>query len=58
MKNVEIEVQGDKLVIVVDLTKNFGKSKSGKTIIIGSSEGIQPVPDSEALVGVNVFKKP
>jgi hypothetical protein len=39
MKNVEFSVKGDILTITVDLTKDFGPSSSGKTIIIASTEG-------------------
>jgi hypothetical protein len=39
MKNVEMKVDGNILTIKVDLTKEFGPSSSGKTIIIGLTEG-------------------
>ncbi len=58
MKNVEMSIDGNILTIRVDLTKEFGPSSSGKTIIVASSEGNQPVPGKEAIkVGLNVFKK-
>ena len=38
MKNVEMTVEGKTLIIKVDLSKDFGPSKSGKTIIIASTE--------------------
>ncbi|KCZ70584.1 hypothetical protein ANME2D_02605 [Candidatus Methanoperedens nitroreducens] len=58
MKNVEMSVDGNILTIRVDLTKEFGPSSSGKTIIIASSEGNQSVPGKEAVkVGLNVYKK-
>ena len=38
MKNIEMSVEGDTLIIKVDLTKDFGPSKSGKTIIVASTE--------------------
>ena len=57
MKNIEAKVQGDKLVITVDLTKNFGLSGSGKSIIIASTEGNVPVPDREEIkIGINVYR--
>jgi hypothetical protein len=56
MKNVEMKVEGKKLTIVVDLSKEFGPSSSGKTIIIASTEGNQPVGDG-AYLGLNVYKK-
>ena len=58
MKNVELEVTGNKLILTVDLSKEFGESKSGKTIIIASSEGNTSIPDrAEIKLGLNVFKK-
>ncbi len=58
MKNVEMSVDGNILTIKVDLTKDFGPSSSGKTIIIASSEGNQSVPGKEAIkIGLNVYKK-
>jgi hypothetical protein len=43
MKNVEMKVEGDRLTIVVDLSKEFGPSSSGKTIIVASGEGNQAI---------------
>ncbi len=57
MKNVQMSVAGDILTITVDLTKEFGPSSSGKTILIASTEGNVPVPDREEKIGVNVYRK-
>lgn len=58
MKNVELKVEGDILIIRVDLTKDFGPSKSGKTIVIASTEGNVKVPCvEERIVGLNVYRK-
>jgi len=58
LKNVEMSVTGNILTIRVDLTKDFGPSSSGKTIIIASTEGNAPVPGNDAVkVGLNVYKK-
>ncbi|MBI5442123.1 MAG: hypothetical protein HY900_13035 [Deltaproteobacteria bacterium] len=58
MKNVEMTVEGSILTIKVDLTKDFGPSSSGKTIIIASTEGNASIPGREdAKVGLNVYKK-
>jgi hypothetical protein len=45
MKNVEISQEGSKLIITVDLSKEFGRSSSGKTTIVASTEGNQKVGD-------------
>lgn len=57
MKNVQMSVEGNILTIKVDLTKEFGPSASGKTIIIGSTEGNVSVPDRDEKVGLNVYRK-
>jgi len=59
MKNMEMEVKGDKLIITVDLSQRFGKSSSGKSIIIASSEGNLALPGAEEIkIGLNVYTKP
>jgi ABC-type molybdate transport system ATPase subunit len=58
MKNVEMKLENNILTIKVDLTKEFGPSSSGKTIIIASTEGNISVPDKEDVkIGLNVYKK-
>ena len=58
MKNVEMNVVGSTLIIKVDLTKDFGPSSSGKTIIIASTEGNVSVPGNEdKKVGLNIYRK-
>ena len=58
MKNAKMEVKKNILTITVDLNETFGPSKSGKTIIIASTEGNQKVEDSEgAIIGLNIYKK-
>ena len=57
MKNVEMKVDGNILTIKVDLTKEFGPSSSGKTIIIASTEGNVSVVDREEKIGLNVYRK-
>ncbi len=57
MKNVEMSVEGSILTIKVDLSKEFGPSSSGKTIIVASTEGNVTVPEREEKVGLNVYRK-
>jgi hypothetical protein len=58
MQNVAVKVEGNKLVIEVDLTKELGPSSSGKTILIASSEGNANVPGHEGMkFGLNVYRK-
>ncbi len=57
MKNVAMTIEGTILTIKVDLSKEFGPSKSGKTIIIATTEGNQTIPDRDETVGLNVYRK-
>jgi len=57
MKNVEMSIAENILTIRVDLSKEFGPSSSGKTIIIASTEGNVSVPDREEKVGLNVYRR-
>ena len=58
MKNVDMSVENNVLTIKVDLTKEFGPSASGKTIIIASTEGNISIPEKEEIkIGLNVYKK-
>ncbi len=58
MKNVQMKVDGNILTITVDLSKEFGPSSSGKTIIIASTEGNVAIDGHEqAKIGLNVYKK-
>jgi len=59
MKNVTVKLDGSKLMIEVDTAKDFGPSKSGKTIIIASTEGNQKVnvAGQDVMIGLNVYTK-
>ena len=58
MKNLEMKAEGNILIIKVDLTKEFGPSSSGKSIIIASTEGNIAIDGHEEIkVGLNIYKK-
>jgi len=58
MKNVDLKLEGNILTIKVDISKEFGPSASGKTIIIASTEGNKSVPGKEDVkIGLNIYKK-
>jgi hypothetical protein len=58
MKNCEMTLNGDILTITVDVSKDFGKSSSGKSIIIATTEGNVSIPEKEEIkIGLNVYKK-
>lgn len=63
MQNVDMKVEGDKLVITVDLSKEFGLSSSRKSITIGTTGGNVSAgkecgvsAHDEVKVGLNVYK--
>lgn len=57
MKNVDMTIEGNILTLKVDLSKDFGQSSSGKSIIIASTEGNYAIPGREEKVGLNVYRK-
>jgi len=63
MRNVELKRNGNLLTITVDLSVQGEASKSGKTIVLASTEGnkkLVPEPsdgDQEIFLGLNVYKK-
>lgn len=57
MKNIEITHKDQTLTITIDLSKTYGPSKSGKTIIIASTEGNKEVAKGVHM-GLNIYKYP
>ncbi|GMB00005.1 hypothetical protein [Pelosinus sp. IPA-1] len=58
MKNIDMVIEGDILTIKVDLSQRFGKSSSGKSIIIASTEGNQSIPNNDDIkIGLNIYTK-
>jgi len=56
-ENIRMEVQGETLVITIDLSKAFGLSGSGKSVIIASTGGNIAVPGREEVkIGLNVYR--
>lgn len=55
--NVDMKVQGDKLVITVDLSKSFGLSGSGKSQVIATTSGNVSVPGRDDVkIGLNIYR--
>lgn len=53
-----MKIEGTTLHIVVDLSKDFGESKSGKSITIASTEGNISIPGNDDIkIGLNIYKK-
>lgn len=58
MKNCEMKLDGKILTIKVDISKEFGISSSGKSIIIASTEGNVSIPEKEDIkIGLNIYRK-
>lgn len=55
--NVEATVDGKILTIRVDLSKDFGRSSSGKTTVIATTRGNIRIDGTEAIIGLNIYKK-
>lgn len=56
-KNVDMRIEGKKLIIEVEMDQDFGPSKSGKTLIIASTEGSISAPgDENVKIGLNVYR--
>jgi hypothetical protein len=57
MDNIQIEVKDNKAVITIDLIKDFGPSKSGKTVVVATTRGNVPIPGAENIrLGINCYK--
>ena len=57
MQNVHMEVQGDNLVSVVDLSQELGLSSSQKSVIVASTGGNVSVPGREEVkIGLNIYR--
>ena len=59
MRNVEMKMdeQGI-LTIKIDTKSRLGESKSGKTIMVASTEGNQRVEGGEVFIGLNCYVYP
>ena len=45
MKGINQRIEGDKLILEIDLTQNFGESSTGRSITIASTEGFQKLEE-------------
>lgn len=57
-QNVSYEVDDKILTLEIDLSRDFGPSRTGKTIIIATTSGNKRVDDTGAIIGLNVYRKP
>lgn len=52
-KGIQYKREGSQLTIVIDTSKSFGPSKSGKTTTVASTEGFVNLEDLMFVVNVN-----
>jgi hypothetical protein len=57
MLNIQTSIKGTILTVTLDLSKRFGKSASGKTTIVASTQGNVAVGDTGVTIGVNAYTK-
>lgn len=53
-QNINLEVEGNVLVIRVRLDENLGTSQSGKSEIIATTRGAERAPDPHGDVRINL----
>jgi hypothetical protein len=59
MENIIVKTDGTKLLLTIDTTVDLGRSKSGKTNLIASSQGNVKVNvgGKDVFIGVNAYTK-
>lgn len=57
MQNVTVSVKGNIATITIDLSKDFGKSASGKSNIVASTHGNVQVENTGVTLGLNAYRK-
>lgn len=57
MDNIDMKVAGNVLTIKIDMSKEFGASSSGKSIVIATTGGNVTVPGTDNKIGINVYRK-
>lgn len=57
MKNVELVFDKDMLTVMVDLTKDFGPSKSGRNNLVATTEGNKTLPGRDERIGMTVYRE-
>ena len=57
LANVQMTVKGHTLTITIDLSKDLGASKSGKTHTVASTGGFVPIPGRKEILSLNCNRK-
>lgn len=56
--NIEWEIKGKMLIVKIDISKELGKSSTGKTIIVASTHGGRRLKGTELSLGAFAYKYP
>ena len=55
--NINGKLEGNILKLEIDVSKDLGPSKSGKTILVASTYGNKPVTGKESvMIGINCYR--
>jgi len=57
MENVAMKLDGDILTITVDLSVDLGLSKSQKSRVVATTRGNAKILDTDAMIGLNIYRK-
>ena len=52
-----MDVDGDIMRLTIDCSQDLGPSKSGKTIMVASSEGTKAIPGRSEKLGLNLYRE-
>ena len=54
--NVVATLEGDKLTVEVDMSKDLGLSKTGRTRLVATTRGSVKLADTGASIGLNIYR--
>ena len=54
-QNIDAVIEGDMLILKIDLSKRGGTSASGKSVIVATSAGNQKVGQTGVTIGINAY---
>ncbi len=56
VQNIAISISGDITTMTIDMSKDFGTSASGKSVIVASSRGNKRLENTNIYYGLNIYK--
>ena len=55
--SAEVSPDGSKMVLTVDLDQTGNLSKTGKSVMHASTNGNVKIPDTDLVIGLNIYSK-